>query len=183
MKSNTKLSLILLVVVLLFSQSCRKLEEYPLEPQIGFHDFVLLIDQQTGNINTGILMISYQDGDGDIGLAKKDTLFPYHREGDFHYNLIVKYFEQQFGSFVEVPLVTFNDQTQTFDTNTFNTRIPPLLPDGQQKAIKGIIEYELFVNNPFSDFDTIQYKIKLIDRALNISNEVTTPPIVRRRNK
>lgn len=182
MKSNAKLSLILLVMVLLFIHSCRKLEEYPLEPQIGFHDFVLLIDQQTGAINTGILMISYQDGDGDIGLADGDTLFPFHREGDFHYNLIVKYYEQQFGNFVEVPLVSFNDQTQAFDTNTFNTRIPPLLPEGQQKGIKGIIEYELFVNNPLSDFDTIQYKVKLIDRALNISNEVTTPPIVLKRN-
>ncbi len=181
MKSNTKLSLILIAVVLMLSASCRKLEEYPLEPQIGFHDFVLLIDQQTGDINTGLLMISYQDGDGDIGLADGDTLFPFNRDGEFHYNLIVRYFEQQYGNFVEVPLVSFNDQTQTFDTNTFNTRIPPLLPDGQQKAIKGIIEYELFVNNPLSDFDTIQYKVKLIDRALNISNEVTTPPIVRRR--
>jgi hypothetical protein len=169
MKSNTKLSLILLVVVLLFSQSCRKLEEYPLEPQIGFHDFALLIDQQTGTIEKGILMISYQDGDGDIGLTSADTLFPFERGGDFHYNLIVTYFEQQFGIFEEVPLA-----------ETFNTRIPPLLPKGQQKAIKGIIEYELVVNNPFSDFDTIQYKVKLIDRALNISNEVTTPPIVRR---
>ncbi len=66
MKSNAKAFPILLVMVLLFSHSCRKLKSAPLNS-----DWVSrlrpLIDQQTGAINTGILMISYQDGDGDIG--------------------------------------------------------------------------------------------------------------------
>jgi hypothetical protein len=179
MNTLTKLSLIFVAAVLLLLGSCRKLEEYPLEPQIEFHDFVLLLNQLTGITEKGILMVSYQDGDGDIGLDQGDTLFPFHPQGDYYYNLVITYFERQYGEFVEVPLLSWNSITQQYDTNSFSTRIPPLIPKDQEKAIKGIIEYEMFIYNPLSDFDTIQFKVKLIDRALNISNEVTTPPIVR----
>ncbi len=179
MNTSAKVGLIFIATILLSVGSCKKLEEYPVEPQIEYHDFVLLINQQTGISEKGILMISYQDGDGDIGLDQGDTLFPYHPQGDYYYNLIITYYEQQFGEFVEVPLVSWNSNTQEYDTLTFSARIPPLIDKDQEKAIKGIIEYELFIYNPLSDFDTIQFKAKLIDRALNMSNEITTPPIIR----
>jgi hypothetical protein len=78
-----------------------------------------------------------------------------------------------------LPLISWNELQQRYDTATFSARIPPLIPKDETKAIKGVIEDELFINNPLSDFDTIMFKVQLIDRALNKSNEVSSPPIVR----
>lgn len=178
MHSLAKISLISLSLLIIAGISCRKLEEFPPEPHIAFYDFEQFIDGQSG-LEKGRLKISYQDGDGDIGLDKDDLDPPFHQAGEFHFNFIVRYFEQQYGTFVEVPLVSWNVDTQTYDTNYLSTRIPPLIPKGQEKAISGIIEYEVFLTNPFSGFDTIMFKVKLVDRALNISNEVSTPPILR----
>ena len=168
-----------LVIILLLTASCRKLEEYPIVPEITFEGFVLLQNQETGVVDKGLLRIGYRDGDGDIGLAQGDTSFPFQPAGDYYYNLIIRYFEQQNGEFVELPLISWNELQQRYDTATFSARIPPLIPKDESKAIKGIIEDELFINNPLSDFDTIMFKVQLIDRALNKSNEVSSPPIVR----
>ncbi|HOI32496.1 MAG: hypothetical protein PHG67_08600 [Bacteroidales bacterium] len=175
----TKLRFILLIVLgVVLAAACRKEKEYPVEPVISFEGFVFLQDSQTGEINTGLLRIGYTDGDGDIGLDQGDTLFPYHKSGEYYYNLIIRYYEQQQGEFIEVPLIRYYPETQTYDTSTFSGRIPPLIPKDQKEAIKGIIEDEVFINNPLSDYDTIKFEVQLIDRALNKSNVISTPPII-----
>ena len=164
-----KIGIFFITCVLLIAAgfgSCRKFEEYPPVPEISFNDFVYLINEETGISEKGILSISYRDGDGDIGLEQEDTLFPYQIDGEYYYNLIITLSEMQNGEFVELP---FN----------FSARIPPLIPKDQQKSIKGIIENELFIYDPTSDFDTIRFTVKLVDRALNVSNEVITPAFVR----
>lgn len=165
----TKIHIFLLVIIVLVIAtvvSCRKFEEYPPIPEIAFNDFELLVNNETGISEQGVLYISYRDGDGDIGLEQGDTLFPFEPGGSYYYNLLIRYFELQNGVFVEQPI-------------NFNARIPLLLPKDQKKGIKGIIRNEMFIYDPSSDFDTIQFTVQLIDRALNISNEITTPPIVR----
>lgn len=174
----TKVTLISGLVLFLLFASCRKLEEYPVEPEITYEGFVFLQDVETGTIEKGLLQIGYRDGDGDIGLDQGDTLFPFQRSGDYYYNLIIRYFERQNGIMVEVPLLSWNTALQQFDTSTFSARIPPLINKDEQRPIKGIIEDELFVVNPLSQYDTIQFKVKLIDRALHISNEVESELIV-----
>jgi hypothetical protein len=165
----TKLRFIPFIILgLVLIIGCRKEEKYPLEPVITFEGFVFLQDSQTGEINTGLLRIGYTDGDGDIGLDQGDTMFPYQKSGEYYYNFIIRYFEQQQGEFVEV----------NPDSSTFNARIPPLIPKNQTEAIKGVIEDEVFINNPLSDYDTIKFEVQLIDRALNKSNVVSTPPII-----
>lgn len=146
--------------------SCRKFEEYPPEPEIAFNDLVFLVNTETGIGEKGILSISYRDGDGDIGLEQGDTIPPYNPGGDFYYNLIITLSELQNGVFVEMPY-------------NFSARIPPLLPKDQKKSIKGIIENEIPIYDPASTFDTIRFNIRLVDRQLNISNEVITPAFVR----
>jgi len=163
--ANLRTFLLPLVVVLLLV-GCRKFEEYPPEPEISFNKFTLLINPQTGISEKGILAISYRDGDGDIGLSQADTLFPFQASGDYYYNLLIKMFELRNGIFVEHPA-------------NFNARIPPLIPKDQKKGIKGVIEYQIDLYDPTSAFDTIRFDVQLIDRALNISNKVETPPIVR----
>ncbi len=166
--TKIKIFSVFLTISLVFAAvSCRKFEEYPPEPFIEYGDFAFLINSETGKVEKGLLSIRYRDGDGDIGLAQSDTLPPYDYAGAYYYNFIVAFFENQNGQFVE-------------KQGSFNGRIPPLLPKNQKKSIKGIIEYEIDVLDPNSLFDTIQFRVKLIDRALNISNEVLSPEIVRK---
>ncbi len=172
----TKIGLIF--VLLLLSLSCRKLEEYPVIPAIAFNGFELLINEDTGISEKGILYISYTDGDGDLGLDQGDTTFPYQYGGLYYYNLFITYYECDNGVFTEVPLLTWNNETQQYDTLTFNARMPVLLPKEKKQGIKGVIQNEMFIYNPLAKSDTIQFKVKIVDRALQFSNEITTPPIV-----
>ena len=68
---------------------------------------------------------------------------------------------------------------QEFDTLTFNARMPVLTPPSGNQAIKGVIQDTMYIYNPLSDFDTIKFTAYIIDRALNESNQIETPPIVR----
>ena len=169
---------LVMALVLLATASCRKFEEYPPEPYIEFRDFALMVNQQTGVPEKGVLRIYYRDGDGDLGLEQGDTLPPFEASGNYYYTLIITYFEIQNGVQTAVPLVSWNNATQQYDTLTLSARMPLLLPKNQKKSIQGIIDYELFVYNPLSDFDTILLSVQVVDRSLNLSNEVFTPPII-----
>ena len=178
MKHGAKIVLILVAVLGSILFSCRRIEEYPIEPAITYDNFVLLLNTQTGKTDRGVLSISYTDGDGDLGLDPGDTLPPFDKGSDYYYNILIKYFEKQNGTFVEVPLLSWNPDNQQYDTITFNGRFPNLTPEHGNKNIKGVIQDTLYVNNPLSDFDTIKYKVSIYDRALHLSNEVETPEII-----
>lgn len=178
MAPKVYLTVLVTFIVMIACTSCRKFETYPLEPYIEFREFELLMNPVSGITDQGVLRVFYRDGDGNIGLEQGDTTYPFEPGGSYYYNLIITYYEQQHGVFTEVPLLSWNSNTQQYDTLTFNARLPLLLPKNQKKSIKGIIENQLFIYNPLSAFDTIQFKVKIIDRDLNISNEITTPPIV-----
>jgi len=171
--------LILMLIVGSVVMSCRKFEEFPDIPEITYSNFLVLTNPQTGITERGVLAFSYTDGDGDLGLDSKDTLFPYDKDGDYYYNLIIKYFEKQNGAFIEVPLLSWNYDSSYFDTLTFNSRFPVLTPFSGNLNIKGIFEDTLYIYNPLSDFDTIKFKAYIIDRALNKSNEIETGEIIR----
>lgn len=164
----------ILFLSILIAGSCKKYEDFPSEPVIEYMDFTLLRDEM-GIDQRGILKFSYTDGDGNIGLHDTDTMAPYD------YNLFIRYFEQQNGVFKEIFLITPtypNDTTVIYDTATFNGRIPILTPAGKNKAIRGEIEDTLFVNNVLSLYDTIKFEAYIVDRDLNKSNTITTPPII-----
>ena len=177
-KYRAKIGLILTGIIGALFFSCRKFEEYPIEPVITYDNFTLLLNPQTGKTERGVLSISYTDGDGDLGLKPRDTFPPFNRGSEYYYNFIVKYYEKQNGEFVEVPLLSWNPDEQKYDTITFNSRFPWLTPDHGNMAIKGVIQDTMYVNNPLSDFDTIKFKVSIYDRALHLSNEIETPEIV-----
>lgn len=143
--------------------SCLKKKEFPDEPAITFGSFV-------ADGTEGTLYINFTDGDGDIGLAEGDTVAPYNVGSDFYYNFYLDYYEKQNGVWV-----------QRTDLNPpFYYRVPVLTPSGQSKALEGEIQVDIrpFYYDPTSIYDTIMYKIRLADRALNISNEVESDEIV-----
>ena len=161
--------ILVITILMTISWSCRRDEEYPIIPEITYDDFILLLNTQTGIIERGVLKFSFKDGDGDIGLYQSDTAPPY----DF--NLFIDYYEIQNRDTVQIYLI---DPTSG-DTSTFNARIPILTPRGSDKSIKGEIEDTLFIYDPTSAFDTIMFKVYLVDRALHKSNVIQTPLIRR----
>lgn len=177
--NNTTKILILILLAGTVVLSCRKFEDFPEIPVITYENFIVLMNQETGITERGVLVFSYTDGNGDLGLDKGDTLPPFDRNSEYYYNLIIKYFEKQNGVFVEVPLLSWNSDSSYYDTLTFNSRFPILTPESGNQAIKGVFEDTLFIYNPLSDFDTIMFKAYIFDRALNKSNEIETSEIVR----
>lgn len=111
----------------------------------------------------GVLKFSFKDGDGDIGLEQ------YEQEPPYDYNLFITLYEIQNGDSVEIdpPL-------------TLNQRIPILTPDGNDKSIRGEIEDTLIIYDPSSAFDTIYLELYILDRALNQSNTISTPLLLRK---
>lgn len=179
MKNYRANILILILITGLVVISCRKFEEFPDIPEITYDNFVVLLNTETGITERGVLIFSYTDGDGDLGLDKGDTLVPFDKDGDYYYNLIIRYFEKQHGIFVEVPILSWNSDSSYFDTLTFNSRFPVLTPESGNQAIKGVFKDTLFIYNPLSEFDTIKFKASIYDRALNSSNEIETQEIIR----
>ena len=180
MKIFIKIALISVVIFGLAAISCRRLETFPVQPQVTYTGFQKIYNATDSIYDKGILKFEFTDGDGDIGLDKSDTFPPFNYGSKYYYNLIIDYYEVQNGVETEVPLTYFNAETQQFDTVSLSARIPPLTPSGTNKAISGDIYDTIFMYNYNSNFDTIFFKFYIIDQALNESNVDRTDYIVRR---
>jgi len=171
MKSNfftifvmAKLLILSLIIV---STSCIKREEFPVVPYIEFKDFKVLSDT-IQNTRTGILVLTFTDGDGDIGLSPSDTLHPYNRGSDYFYNFFLKFYRKENNTFVEFPL-----------NPPFNGRIPPINPDDYPQNLKGEIAIQIDAAGLYFAFQKNPFKIEVLiyDRALNKSNVVLSPAL------
>lgn len=180
MKRGLKIRTLLILSLLMAVFSCKKLDEFPPEPKIEYEGFQRIFNTSDSIYDRGVLKLSFTDGDGDLGLNKADTLPPFHFEGDYYYNLFIKYFEIENGLATEVPLTFYNPTTQQFDTLTQNARFPYLTPDAVNKSISGEIYDTLFIYNYNSDNDSILFEAYIVDRSLNQSNTIRTDTIVRK---
>ena len=168
MKKKPFYLFLILAVVVSSMSSCLKKQTFSDVPEIGFLGFDLVYD--TGQYaKQGILTISYQDGNGDIGLGAGDVYPPYDTAGSYYYNFVITYFEKQNGVFKQVDLAF-----------PLSTRIPVLTPDDPGKAIKGFISNTMPLP-PKPLHDTIRFDAFIYDRAYHKSNVITTPEIVLRR--
>jgi hypothetical protein len=156
-------------LMILAIYSCKKQETYPIIPEIKYEDFLLHYNSGINAYDWGVLRITFKDGDGDIGLRQNDVDPPY----DF--NFFIRLFEIKNGDTAEYIPVVYNPSTQTFDTVTFNQRIPMLTPLGPDKSISGEIEDTLYIFSPDYPLDTIFFEVYIRDRALHKSNTVYTP--------
>ena len=163
MNLSTKIFLSSIFVSFLGLTGCLKPTVLPPEPEIKFEKILIQND-------SGIVVISFSDGDGDIGLDDEDTIFPHNLGGEHYYNLRMDLFEK----------INGNWEKFTFPVGSgFNYRIPRITPKGQNKALKGEIEVVLYpYYNAASPYDTIKYQIFLEDRGLNLSNALDSPIIV-----
>lgn len=144
-------------MALLLMQACVKPEEFPVEPRIAYKEFKILQDSAS-------LVISFTDGDGDVGLDPSDIQPPFDPDGAYHNNLFVEYYKRENGEWQQVEFLL-----------PLHYRIPRITPTGQNKTLKGEIAvalkpWPLLPKPPGSPADTIRFSIRMVDRALNESN-------------
>ena len=140
--------------------SCVKEKNFPIEPSIGFKEFV------NYNIDSADCIIIFKDGDGDIGAIEGDTI-P---------NLKMKYLfkgsDGQFHPYDQTP------GTSQFDTLFYTYRVKNLTPEGQYKALDGEIRIQLRASPLYSPLHhVVKFDIRLTDRAGHLSNIATTNEI------
>ena len=174
MKTRNLIGLLFLVLAVL---SCQKPVEYPIEPKIAYEGFTYLFNPDSTFSGEGIISFSYTDGDGDLGLDDTDTLSPFGFNDAYYYNMLIEYLKCVNGEFVKTPLLSWNVQTQSYDTVTFDARFKRLRDSEEPRAISGTMDYTLPVQNPFSPNDTVKFEIRILDRALHESNVIQTDPI------
>ena len=167
---NFLFGIIIFSTIALVNNSCKKHEQYPIEPVIEFNSFTK-IDNHIPTDDKAFILIDFTDGDGDIGLKVDDTLPPYNPGSEYYYNYYITYFEKIDDTFRTVDL-PFN----------FNTRIPFVEEDLAERGVKGEIKVEVFINNVNSDADSIRFELQIIDRAHNKSNIITTPSFFVKKN-
>ncbi|MFC2114639.1 hypothetical protein ACFLRI_04760 [Bacteroidota bacterium] len=154
--------------------SCSQEVEFPITPQIAFQDYVLY-KNENGRDTALKLIISFTDGDGDLGLEQKDTFPPFNQGSIYHSCMYIYYYEFVDSQFVEVrPEV---GGIPIGDTIRFPYRFRNLTPNTPNKAIKGEIEWHTNIIQPQKS-NLIKFKIFIYDRALHKSNEVESPEIL-----
>lgn len=156
--------LLLIIVTSTIISSCIQSQKFPDEPQIEFVAYGVTDTILGGNpAELGLLTISFTDGDGDIGLFQSDTAYPYDA------NIFISRIGISNGS----PVLT--------NTNEWTSRIPYLTPESQNKTLRGEIDIEIIMYKtiqPPYPYDTMYYELYIKDRALHVSNIITTPEIV-----
>jgi hypothetical protein len=145
---------LLAAAFILISAGCKKAEQYSVIPSIAFKSISISKDANGYDTNAHIV-ISFTDGDGDLGYSSPDGL-----PNDF----IIKQENKKNGIW-------------TTDTIDLSGHLPLLTPEGNNKSLKGEIATDVFL--PLgAHHDTLKYAIYILDRALHQSNTDTTSAIV-----
>jgi hypothetical protein len=146
-----------------FLSSCVKEKNFPPEPTIEFLRY-----QKYGS-DSADCVISFKDGDGDIGITEGDTA----SEDDFKMKYLYKGADGNYHPFDAI------DSTAAMDTLFYSYRVPNITPEGQYKALEGEIKAKLR-SSPlyFPGHTSIKFEIRLRDRSGNWSNIVTSNEII-----
>ncbi|HEX7493071.1 MAG TPA: hypothetical protein VF346_02540 [Bacteroidales bacterium] len=162
-----------LIVILIFTlilDSCKKIEKLPAIPHIEFTSFTIFDTTDIlGNKSIGgRLRFHFEDGDGDMGLNA-----PEGTQTDST-NLFFTLLRKKGGIISPAP------DNDPLKPSAY--RIPYMERLGQNKILKGTISVT-FLYLFYNPTDTIRYDFYVKDRALNVSNVVSTSEIVLSVNK
>lgn len=182
--NNYSMKHIFLILLFVFFMSsltaCYEKPEFPNAPSISFDKIEKFTVQDAATLATKdsvILTVSFQDGDGDLGLAVGDTLAPYqffNEDGSINFNYTnhkVKVFIQQGETFVPFELP---DAELGYDG-----RFQPLFEEGKSNPLEGTLSRRLnFSHNTFAPNTVMKFEVQIMDRALNLSNVIETDTVV-----
>lgn len=162
----------MLGLLLLLNFSCSK-EDLGISniPSIALES-VEQLKSQVGKDSVVRIIFSFKDGDGDIGLSETDTLPPFNRQNQYWQNAPVTILYKKAGVYEELLNPSTN---QAFDLPS--ERIPRITPEGKNKTISGEITIHMPANPLNTQAAEVKYQVRLIDRALNVSNMIETPEL------
>lgn len=163
--------------------SCFREPDYSVVPEIGFKE-ISVHRARFPRTDSVAIIITYKDGDGDLGLGDQDINPPFaitNPDGTpnkFYYNYFINIFKKERGRFVPV---VFADPSVTL-----NARFPRLNNLNTRTAIEGTLRYGFNFFYAFADAyqprigpgDTVRFEIQIADRQLHLSNIVQTDEIV-----
>jgi hypothetical protein len=126
-----------------------------------------------------ILVVRFQDGDGDLGLS--ETEFPDDIKGQFapgqayFHNIFVNVYKKVNGKFLQLQV---NGVPYTLPG-----RFPRVSIDGRDEPLEGDIRYSLDRiyenrNSPIQRGDTLRFETRIVDRALHASPTVTSSEVI-----
>jgi hypothetical protein len=160
------------ILVIIFFTGCIEQIQYSETPAITFKEYKLF---KGFNGRDSLLKITFEfvDGDGDLGLAQKDTLPPFDQSSKYYFNMFIDYYERIDTQWRQVTISPFSTDTVRFDS-----RFPDLTPNTNSKTIKGEMEWTLD-KRTFGPIysNLIKFRIMIYDRALHPSNQIETPQI------
>ncbi|MEY2923717.1 MAG: hypothetical protein RLZZ337_257 [Bacteroidota bacterium] len=137
-------------------------------------EFVSLEKVKDTNLKDSVLKLVFyfEDGDGDIGLTDADTAAPFNYGSPYFHNLPITYLVKNGNDFEELI-----DPANNKPYGNQHQRIPLLTPTGKNKGITGNLTVSLTANPALTQPNELKFEVKLMDRALNISNTITTPSV------
>lgn len=160
MKQSTKLVILFAIVL---SLGCKKEDPEPVSPIITFLDARLSSDE-----SYSVVRFEFFDGDGDLGLKQEEN------GGEQEFNVFVDYYEKINGVWILKSPIIRGNSSGGFDTTELHIRMP-FLENEAQRALEGETKIDLLY-----DFfaDTFRYEISIKDRALHLSNVITTSDLI-----
>ena len=184
---NTYFTKLLLILVFFTFYACRKVETYPIEPEIQFQNgvFALKINEFDEFDLTFTPTIYFTDGDGNVGWGKSDEKpsdIVKTCDDENTHDLYLNLYEKING---EYKLREFDTdywcnngklENDGSEGNILYANLPFMIGRGQSSALVGDIEYEASMPSLYSD--TVYFEIKITDRDGNYSNTVKTSEFI-----
>jgi len=174
MKSYLLLKTFIGVCLMAITYSCIEPPEYDNPPHIDFQNVEVYSSLENRvKKDSLILVTSFEDGDGDLGLDNEDLETPPFNLPNTNNGL---------NYFVDI-LIKKNGAFQTLTLPsgfTFNGRFFRLAPDGRIGPIEGDLRYSIVIrnNNPLvKEGDVLKFRVWIRDRALNQSNIVESDEV------
>lgn len=167
------------IAAILLLVSCVDEPDFSRVPSISFNSIshVFLANESADSVR---VVINFRDGNGDLGLNVTEREPPYNeinpdgQPNKFFNNYFIDVRKKVNGRFVKV---TFPEGA------TFNGRFPRLNTSPSERSLEGELAYtfRMYLNvggSPIQKNDTLVFDIQIADRALNLSNIISTDEIV-----
>ncbi|MCB0737235.1 MAG: hypothetical protein KDC92_06960 [Bacteroidetes bacterium] len=145
--------------------------EYPPEPEITWNSYYIEYAESDQESDSLYLIINYIDGDGDLGLDEGDSIYMGLDEPPLRQAIFIEYWQENEGEFTR----EYDNPAGGDTVLNFNYSFPRLNKSDKEKAIRGEIRVAISPwGTPYDTVLTTKYRIKLFDRAGNMSNEVVS---------
>lgn len=164
---------------------CIKEPSFSSTPDISFNRIELRRFTPAGTnqqpIDSIYITINFQDGDGDLGLTEAESkVSPYAFPSQFNSNYFIAAFVKRPRSKTYEPAVSLLSGVPIGAGLNGRFDHPSTLTDGKAAPLKGTLTRRLGIGagDVFNTGDKVRFTVSIADRALNVSNTITTDSIV-----